>query len=185
MLLSANLATPLYAVWAKQFGYSTVVLALIFAVYALVLIPALDTQNLALLGLLTALVLLASCAAQLVVRRGAPPALAQAAGLMLLASGLLALVFAAPAHSMALLVTGAVLTAGHDGVGGQPLLQARSTRSGRSGAASEGLAVGGKGPPGLLGRGATGRTGRQVQAGRVWLSALSVVAASSTRRSAS
>lgn len=41
MLLSANLATPLYAVWARQFGFSTVVLALVFAVYALVLIPAL------------------------------------------------------------------------------------------------------------------------------------------------
>lgn len=41
MLLSANPATPLYAVWAKQFGFPTIVLALIFAVYALVLIPAL------------------------------------------------------------------------------------------------------------------------------------------------
>src|SRR4051812_13093635 len=41
MLLSANLATPLYAVWARQFGFSTAVLALIFAVYALVLVPAL------------------------------------------------------------------------------------------------------------------------------------------------
>ncbi|MFL6099393.1 MAG: MFS transporter [Actinomycetales bacterium] len=41
MLLSANLATPLYAVWAKQFGFSTAVLALIFGVYALVLIPSL------------------------------------------------------------------------------------------------------------------------------------------------
>jgi MFS family permease len=43
MLLAANLATPLYAVWARQFGFSTAVLALIFAVYALVLIPALLT----------------------------------------------------------------------------------------------------------------------------------------------
>lgn len=41
MLLSANLATPLYAVWARQFGFSTAVLALIFAVYALVLVPTL------------------------------------------------------------------------------------------------------------------------------------------------
>lgn len=41
MLLSANLATPLYAVWADEFGYSAAVLALIFAVYALVLVPAL------------------------------------------------------------------------------------------------------------------------------------------------
>lgn len=41
MLLASNLATPLYAVYAKQFGFSTTVLALIFAVYALVLILAL------------------------------------------------------------------------------------------------------------------------------------------------
>ena len=41
MLLAANLATPLYAVYAKRFGFSTAVLALVFAAYALVLIPAL------------------------------------------------------------------------------------------------------------------------------------------------
>jgi len=41
MLLAANLATPLYAVYARQFGFSTAVLALVFAGYALVLIPAL------------------------------------------------------------------------------------------------------------------------------------------------
>jgi len=41
MLMAANLATPLYAVYARQFGFSTVVLALVFAVYALVLIPGL------------------------------------------------------------------------------------------------------------------------------------------------
>ncbi|MBR7830664.1 MFS transporter [Actinospica sp. MGRD01-02] len=41
MLLSANLATPLYAVYARRFEFSTIVLALVFAVYALVLIPAL------------------------------------------------------------------------------------------------------------------------------------------------
>ncbi len=41
MLFAANLATPLYAVYAKQFGFSTAVLALVFAAYALVLIPAL------------------------------------------------------------------------------------------------------------------------------------------------
>ena len=45
MLLAANLATPLYAVWARQFGFSTAVLALIFAVYALVLIPALPRRT--------------------------------------------------------------------------------------------------------------------------------------------
>src|SRR4051794_32464320 len=41
MLLSANLAAPLYAGYAKQFGFSTAVLSLVFAVYALVLIPSL------------------------------------------------------------------------------------------------------------------------------------------------
>jgi predicted MFS family arabinose efflux permease len=74
----------------------------------------LHSQNLALLALMAALVLVSSCAAQLAVRRGAPPAQAQAAGLVLLAAGLLALVLAAPAHSAALLVTGAILAgAGH------------------------------------------------------------------------
>src|SRR6266568_3495212 len=43
MLLSANLATPLYAGYSQRFGFSTAVLALIFAVYALVLIPSLVT----------------------------------------------------------------------------------------------------------------------------------------------
>lgn len=41
MLFSANLATPLYADYSTRFGFSTAVLALIFAVYALVLIPSL------------------------------------------------------------------------------------------------------------------------------------------------
>src|SRR5437764_15247348 len=41
MLLGANLATPLYAGYSERFGFSTAVLALIFAVYALVLIPSL------------------------------------------------------------------------------------------------------------------------------------------------
>jgi predicted MFS family arabinose efflux permease len=74
----------------------------------------LHSQNLALLALVAALVLVSSVAAQLAVRRGAPPAQAQAAGLVLLAAGLLALVLAAPAHIPALLVTGAILAgAGH------------------------------------------------------------------------
>jgi MFS family permease len=71
----------------------------------------LHSQNLALMA---ALVLVSSCAAQLVVRHGAPPAQAQAAGLVLHAAGLLALVLASPAHSTALLVIGAILAgAGH------------------------------------------------------------------------
>jgi MFS family permease len=74
----------------------------------------LHSRNLALLALMAALVLVSFCAAQLAVRRAAPPAQAQAAGLVLLAAGLLALVLAAPAHSAALLITGAILAgAGH------------------------------------------------------------------------
>jgi predicted MFS family arabinose efflux permease len=104
----ARVSLTAAAVWA-------VIAALFLAVmpsYAGQLV--LHTRNLALLAVVTALVLAASCAAQLAVRRGAPPALAQAAGLALLAAGMLALVLAAPAHSAALLVTGAVLAgAGH------------------------------------------------------------------------
>lgn len=74
----------------------------------------LHTQNLALLALVSALVLLSSCAAQLIVRHGAPPAQAQAAGLALLAIGLLLLVLAAPMKSGGLLVAGAIVAgAGH------------------------------------------------------------------------
>jgi MFS family permease len=74
----------------------------------------LRSDNLALLALVTALVLISSCATQLVVRNGAPPAEAQATGLTLLAIGLLALVLAPPAESPALLIVGTVLAgAGH------------------------------------------------------------------------
>jgi predicted MFS family arabinose efflux permease len=76
----------------------------------------LHTRNLALLALVTALVLVASCAAQLATRHGAPPAQAQAAGLALLAAGLLALVIASPAQSAALLIIGAILAGGGHGV---------------------------------------------------------------------
>jgi MFS family permease len=72
-----------------------------------------DTKNLALLGLLTAVLLLTSCAMQLLVRRGAPPVQAQAGGLCLLALGLVGLVLA---HwvSPVLLIIGAILAgAGH------------------------------------------------------------------------
>lgn len=41
LLLAANLPTPLYAVYRERFGFSSVVLPLIFAVYALVLVPTL------------------------------------------------------------------------------------------------------------------------------------------------
>lgn len=71
------------------------------------------TDDLALLGLLTAVLLGTSCLVQVLVRRGAPPVQAQAGGLVLLALGLLGLVLA---HWLApgLIVVGAVLAgAGH------------------------------------------------------------------------
>ena len=40
-MAGANLATPLYAVYAKTFGFSSLVLTTIFATYAVVLVPAL------------------------------------------------------------------------------------------------------------------------------------------------
>lgn len=41
LLAGANLATPLYAVYGERFGFQSIVLVLIFATYALVLIPSL------------------------------------------------------------------------------------------------------------------------------------------------
>jgi MFS family permease len=41
LLMGSNLPTPLYAVYRQRFGFSSVVLTLIFAIYALVLIPSL------------------------------------------------------------------------------------------------------------------------------------------------
>ncbi|HEX4306581.1 MAG TPA: MFS transporter, partial [Solirubrobacterales bacterium] len=69
----------------------------------------LETSDLAVLGAVTATMLFASCAAQLALRDGAPPAIAQASGLILLAAGLLALVLATPLESPALLILGALL----------------------------------------------------------------------------
>lgn len=41
MLFSANLPTPLYAVYRERFGFSSAVLTLVFATYAVVLVPSL------------------------------------------------------------------------------------------------------------------------------------------------
>jgi MFS family permease len=41
LLMGANLPTPLYAVYRQRFGFSSAVLTLIFAIYALILIPSL------------------------------------------------------------------------------------------------------------------------------------------------
>lgn len=74
----------------------------------------LHSHNLALLGLLTAIALGCSCLTQLATRRGAPPAQAQAGGLLALACGSVLLVLAAPAHSVTMLIAGTVLAgAGH------------------------------------------------------------------------
>jgi predicted MFS family arabinose efflux permease len=75
----------------------------------------LGTSNLALLAAVAAVALLASSATQVLSqRRRPPPRLGQAVGLALLACGLAALVVSSPAHSLAVLVAGALLAgAGH------------------------------------------------------------------------
>lgn len=69
----------------------------------------LHSDNLALLGLVTGVMLASSCVAQLLAPRAAPQAVVQAVGLALLAGGLAALVAAAPLHQAALLVGGSIL----------------------------------------------------------------------------
>jgi putative Mn2+ efflux pump MntP len=69
----------------------------------------LDTSNLALEGAITATMLLASCAAQVVVRGSDSPARDQSAGLALVIVGLIALVAAFPAHSLGLVLAAALL----------------------------------------------------------------------------
>ena len=41
MMAATNLATPLYAIYEREFGFSSAVLTLVFATYALVLAPSL------------------------------------------------------------------------------------------------------------------------------------------------
>ena len=41
LMAGANLATPLYAVYAARFHFSSLVLTTVFATYAVVLVPAL------------------------------------------------------------------------------------------------------------------------------------------------
>ena len=75
----------------------------------------LRTHDLALLAAISAVALLASCATQIVSqRREGSRGRDQAAGLLVLAAGMLGLVLASPLHSLALLVTGAIAAgAGH------------------------------------------------------------------------
>lgn len=98
----ARVSITAAAAWAVAAG-------LFLAVIPSYASSVLGTEDLAVLGAVAATMLLASCAAQVAVRGGAPPALAQAGGLTLLAAGLLALVLATPLESPALLLLGAVL----------------------------------------------------------------------------
>jgi MFS family permease len=78
----------------------------------------LDTHDLALLAAISAASVLASCAVQILAQRHAgSPRRDQGAGLVLLAAGLLALVVAAPLHSLALMVAGAVVAGTGHGLG--------------------------------------------------------------------
>jgi hypothetical protein len=77
----------------------------------------LDTRNLALLGTIAALVLLVSCLAQAVARRGSWTGRGQPVGLALLGASVVALVLAAPFASLALIVAGAVLAGAGHGLG--------------------------------------------------------------------
>lgn len=98
----ARVAITAAAAWA-------VAASLFLAVIPSYASEVLGTSDLAVLGAVTATMLFSSCAAQLAVRRGAPPALAQAGGLTLLAAGLLALVLATPLEAPVLLILGALL----------------------------------------------------------------------------
>jgi MFS family permease len=78
----------------------------------------LSTQNLALLAAISAAAVLASCGAQIAAQRIAGSTRRdQAAGLVVLAVGLLALVVAAPLHSLALMLAGAVAAGTGHGIG--------------------------------------------------------------------
>jgi MFS family permease len=90
------------AVWA--------VAALFLSVVPSYAADLLDTSDLALLGAVSAVMLATSCAAQIAIRRARAHAGLQASGLALLAAGLLALVLAFPARSLAVLVLAGLLT---------------------------------------------------------------------------
>jgi MFS family permease len=109
----------------RPFARATLAATAFWAVAALYLsiVPSylrkvLSTHNLALVSALSALVLVASCCGQLLTLR---PRLtnraAQAAGLGLLALGLVFLVAALPLHSLAVVIAGAVLAGAGHGLG--------------------------------------------------------------------
>jgi MFS family permease len=75
------------------------------------------STNRAVLGLVAAVMLTTSCASQLLVRRAAANPAALAAGLALLAAGLVGLVLAHPLGTIAWLIAGAVIAGAGHGVG--------------------------------------------------------------------
>ena len=97
----ARLALSAAAAWAVAGLYLSVVPS-----YAGSL---LDSKNLALEGVITAIMLVASCAAQIAFRRGARPERDQALGLALVVASLVALVVAFPTHSLVLVLGAAVV----------------------------------------------------------------------------
>jgi MFS family permease len=105
-VLFARLSVTSAAVWA--------ICALFLSVVPSYASELLDTHNLALLGSVSGLILASSCVAQLACRHVTAFPRAQAAGLTLATAGLAALVAAFPLHSLALMLTAAVLAgAGH------------------------------------------------------------------------
>jgi MFS family permease len=97
----ARFALTASATWAVAGLYLSVVPSYVGSL--------LDTSNLALEGAIAALMLLASCAAQVLFRRGGAPPGVQSSGLGLVIVGLVALVVAFPAHSLALVLAAALL----------------------------------------------------------------------------
>jgi MFS family permease len=105
-VLFARVSVTGAAVWATA--------ALFLSVLPSYAAELLDTSDLALLGAIAATLLSVSCAAQIAARRWGAHARMQAAGLVALAAGLLAVALAFPARSLALLLLAGVLTgAGH------------------------------------------------------------------------
>lgn len=119
LLVRPSVPRPIRVVFARV----SVTGAAVWATAALFLsvVPSyaaelLDTSNLALLGAVSATLLAVSCAAQIAARRWGAHARMQAAGLVLLAAGLLALVLAFPARSLPLLLVAGLLTGTGHGI---------------------------------------------------------------------
>lgn len=107
-VLFARVSITGAAVWA--------VAALFLSVVPSYAADLLDTSNLALLGAVSALLLATSCVAQIAARRSHAHTRMQAAGLVLLALGLLALVLAFPARSLLVLLLAGLLTGTGHGI---------------------------------------------------------------------